>query len=392
MIIGIMGTPIESSNLGCMALTYSLLMELEKVSKRLGVAFEYIIFDGSDNFRAKEEICRPLNIAEDKLISGYMSMLYNPLRIIKNFGKTAKMFIGIKKCDCIIDITGGDSFSDIYGSVTFFGRTRVKRLIECMKKPLMLAPQTYGPFQSKRSQKVAAMVIKNASCVLTRDSFSMEVIKQLTGRSAVCCADMAFVLPYEKRVSETDKIKVGINVSKLLYSDDSEVPERNFRLTTDYRTFIDGLISYLTNDDRFEVYMIPHVGLDHEVHCELKKKYESIQLVQPVTNPIEMKSIIGGMDVFVGARMHGAIAAFTTGTACIPTAYSRKFNGLFKDLGYEVLIDLLELDTDKAIQKTIYYIENRENVKEQVNACRPVKDAKIQSMEMALEEWLREVK
>lgn len=392
MVIGIMGTPIESSNLGCMALTYSLLIELEKISKQMNTEFKYIIFDGSDNETARLEICNALNIKEDHLISGHMSLLYNPLRIMKNISKTIKMILEIKLCDCIIDITGGDSFSDIYGEVIFYGRTYTKILVEKMNKPLLLAPQTYGPFQTKKTKQLASYAIANADCVLTRDMFSYNVIKKLTDKNVICCADMAFLLPYNKKEYEnTNQIKVGINVSKLLYSDDLEVSARNFSTTVDYQKYIDGLLRYLTSSSKYEVYMIPHVGLDHEVHQELKKKYPTIKLVQPTTNPIMIKSLISEMDIFIGARMHGAIAAFTTGVACIPTAYSRKFSGLFKSIGYDVLIDLQKIETDKAIQDTISYVKNYKKLKERVIICNQNIEMKLKSMEKAIGSWINDI-
>lgn len=392
MVIGIMGTPIESSNLGCMALTYSLLIELEKISKQMNTEFKYIIFDGSDNETARLEICNALNIKEDHLISGHMSLLYNPLRIMKNISKTIKMILEIKLCDCIIDITGGDSFSDIYGEVIFYGRTYTKILVEKMNKPLLLAPQTYGPFQTKKTKQLASYAIANADCVLTRDMFSYNVIKKLTDKNVICCADMAFLLPYNKKEYEnTNQIKVGINVSKLLYSDDLEVSARNFSTTVDYQKYIDGLLRYLTSSSKYEVYMIPHVGLDHEVHQELKKKYPTIKLVQPTTNPIMIKSLISEMDIFIGARMHGAIAAFTTGVACIPTAYSRKFSGLFKSIGYDVLVDLQKIETDKAIQDTISYVKNYKKLKERVIICNQNIEMKLKYMEKAIGSWINDI-
>lgn len=58
----------------------------------------------------EQEICKEIGIKKDNIICGHMSLLYNPLRIIKNANNTIRMISEIRKCDCIIDITGGDSF------------------------------------------------------------------------------------------------------------------------------------------------------------------------------------------------------------------------------------------------------------------------------------------
>ena len=44
-----MGAPIDNGNLGCMALTYSLLSSLEDIAKETGDDFNYFIFDGTNN-------------------------------------------------------------------------------------------------------------------------------------------------------------------------------------------------------------------------------------------------------------------------------------------------------------------------------------------------------
>jgi colanic acid/amylovoran biosynthesis protein len=59
-------------------------------------------------------------------------------------------------------------------------------------------------------------------------------------------------------------------------------------------------------------------------------------------NPIFAKNYIAGLDFFAGARMHSTIAAFSSGIAVFPMAYSRKFNGLFIDtLDYKYMGDMV---------------------------------------------------
>ena len=59
----------------------------------------------------------------------------------------------IQKCDAIIDLTYGDSFSDIYGMKNFVLYSVPKLVTEKLHIPLILGPQTYGPFKSKMARK-----------------------------------------------------------------------------------------------------------------------------------------------------------------------------------------------------------------------------------------------
>jgi polysaccharide pyruvyl transferase WcaK-like protein len=64
------------------------------------------------------------------------------------------------------------------------------------------------------------------------------------------------------------------------------------------------------------------------------------------------------MDIFLGARMHSTIGAFSAGVPVIPFSYSRKFEGLFQSLEYPYVLNARELDTNACLKKTIEWIDN----------------------------------
>ncbi len=56
----------------------------------------------------------------------------------------------IDAADAVFDVSGGDSFADIYGVERFRTVAWPKRLAVLRRRPLVLLPQTYGPFRSPR--------------------------------------------------------------------------------------------------------------------------------------------------------------------------------------------------------------------------------------------------
>ena len=56
--------------------------------------------------------------------------------------------------------------------------------------------------------------------------------------------------------------------------------------------------------------------------------------------------------------MHATIAAFSSGTAVIPVSYSRKFEGLYETAGYPYLIDCTKMNEEEALERTMAYIAN----------------------------------
>lgn len=387
-----MGAPVNNSNHGCVALLYSLVHILSEIEKEEQEAFEYVIFDWKYNEESIHMMSELLNVDNDKIIYAPYVLINDPVRLAYHVRDYIRMRAAIKKCDCIIDVTEGDSFSDIYGDAWLSGRTRVKLLVEKLGVPLILAPQTYGPYLKEENKSLAVRSIKGAKAVMTRDRKSQELVKSIAGVDSVYTTDLAFALPYtDYKIENTDKIKVGINASNLLYFS-SEMKERKFTLSVDYKKYLMGLMDRIYESDKYEVYLISHVDGDYEVHKILKEKYPQTHLVPLFKNPIEAKSCISKMDIFIGARMHGTIAAFTCEVACIPTAYSPKFAGLFRSVGYDTLVDLASVSTEEAIEKTMKYIEQYVDLREKIKSCLFENNEIIQGAKKHMQMYLKSLK
>ena len=360
MRIGIMGAPIVNSNHGCEALLYSLLIELEKVSKQLGETFDYVIFDWKKGKNYIARLSKETGVPSSHLHFAPYVLLQDPVRLFYHSIDLAQMIHKIKSCDVIMDVTEGDSFSDIYGDAWFTGRTKVKLLCEKLGVTLILCPQTYGPYQKQKNLLLAKQAVEKADMVMGRDRESVRIVQSMTSKKAVYVRDLAFSLPYhsyEINEGASGKKKLGLNASYLLY-DNKEMKHRSFQLKTDYREFLFQLIDALLKQDQYEIFLIAHVDEDLKVHEVLKQKFPTLHVIPAFRDPIEAKSCIADMDLFIGSRMHGLIAAWSTSTICIPVSYSRKFRDLFSGISYYVDVDLCTLTTIDAVKKTMGYVED----------------------------------
>lgn len=364
----LLGAHINSSNLGCQALTYSLIKILEDISTQNGIALDYYIFEYQPNEEKTKSFIDKLGITDNKLYSYKFPFVVTLKNKVRNIFSILKFFEVLDKADIAIDVTAGDSFADIYGDDRFLATTKIKEIVEKRGIPLLLAPQTYGPFNKKENEKFAAKVIKNAYKVITRDSFSAAYVKKITGRDVPVTTDLAFQLPYQKNEIASSKIKIGLNISGLLVQNATETGfVRKSDLNTNYDLYVDDLLKYLTKKENYEVYLISHVDEDFQACKSYYQKYPSTKLVKLFTNPVDIKSFISGMDIFIGARMHATIAAFTSGVVTIPTAYSRKFETMFSIVNYNVVVDLQICDTETALTNTVAYIENYRELKKQMS-------------------------
>lgn len=369
MTIGILGAPIYNGNMGCLALTYSLLALLEEIASDLGAVFTYYDFEGIEDLGKTHILCRNLGIEEKRVKSFNIYPMESFLGLCHRPHKGLCTYFALKKCDLFIDLTQGDSFADIYGDDVFNKNANGKLLIEKrLKKPLVLGPQTYGPFQKEKNKEKAKEAIEKAVIVIARDEASAKYVRSFTDKEVYITTDLAFRLPYKSgglscsNTTEHSKITVGVNVSGLLSKNKLEATPMEFQLMTDYDAYIDALLSWLIDED-YEVSLIPHVIADYECCKLVADTFPQVKLVEMYQNPVDIKSKISEFDIFIGARMHATIGAFSSGVATIPTAYSRKFNGLYESVGYPYIVDLLHDSTEENLEKTKKYVEKYRELK-----------------------------
>lgn len=361
--IGILGCPVFNPNMGCAALQYSLILLLEKIRKKANADFHYYVFEYDIEPKRKTFICKELGLDTEKCdyiqspIETTLMSLKQLLKKIYFFPNNTRAYSKMKKCDVIIDLSQGDSFSDIYGEKRFYEWARIKKKVQKLGIPLVLGPQTYGPFFNEAVKKYSAEIIKKSALVISRDKDSKEAMMNYTNIPIIFGTDLAFRLPYHKHKHNSKLIKIGINPSGLLGKKKNDLSELKNDLRTDYDDYIRKLVAYLVSEKRYEVHMISHVGNEAK---ECFGGFSNVIYHDAFMSPIEAKDTISGMDVFIGARMHATIAAFSSGVATIPTAYSRKFKGVFSAIGYDRVIDLCEEDTETALNKTILLLKSME--------------------------------
>ena len=140
--------------------------------------------------------------------------------------------------------------------------------------------------------------------------------------------------------------------------------------------FEHGVQDKLVARDDIVVHLITHVvdsmrpdDSDSPAVDLLADRYPAVVRVPDFAGPSDAKSYIACLDVMIGARMHACIAAFSTGVAVIPVAYSRKFIGLFGDLlHYPHSVAPQGYDADTTVAFILDRIERRIELREAVKA------------------------
>jgi polysaccharide pyruvyl transferase WcaK-like protein len=255
-----------------------------------------------------------------------------------------------------LDVSGGDSFTDLYGERRFWEVTRPKLLALEMNRPLVLLPQTYGPFENPRIREVASRVVRGATRAWARDGASFRVLRDLAGDAFDaerhrCGVDLAFALPVRQPVwisptisawlRDRSKPLIGFNVSGLIWNRPLEA-SRRYKMRADYRRVVVAFLHRVVEETDARILLIPHVaelggrGESDSIACEAvraalqERAPGRAAVARDFTDPCEAKWLISKMDWFCGTRMHSTIAALSSGVPAAAIAYSIKTRGVFE--------------------------------------------------------------
>lgn len=211
--------------------------------------------------------------------------------------------------------------------------------------------------------------------VVARESITYEAMKPIQ-KNLIMVPDSAFWMePVPCYVDERleRNVVIGINISPMIISNEktSGMAYENYK----------HLITYILATTDAVVALIPHVvWASNDDRAVLRRLYEDFDqnprlvLVEDHTAP-ELKYIISHCKMFVGARTHATIAAYS---CCVPTlvvGYSVKARGIARDLfgteeGYVLPVQELTRPSQLTEVFQVLY-EKQDNIREHLKDTLP---------------------
>ncbi|MEO0487050.1 MAG: polysaccharide pyruvyl transferase family protein [Pseudomonadota bacterium] len=342
--VALIGHDTRNPNLGVGALTVANAAILRAQVAKAGVEVEVTALIGASDAQS----CIPSDEVRETIV--------RPLR------KPMEFLRHLRAADVVVDISGGDSFADIYGDRRIFQTLLQRWLTHVARRPLVVSPQTIGPFKKAHWRRLAAGTLSRSAVLCTRDEVSADFMAQMgVRREVIVASDVALKLPFDAPPPRTGgPVKVGLNVSALLMAG-GYTGKNMFGLKADYGALIHRIVARFLEQDNCELHLVGHViprtrgGVedDYQASLDLAASFPDCIVAPAFETPSEAKSYIAGLDFFMGARMHACIAAFSSGVPVVPMAYSRKFAGLFGALGYTHIVDCTS-DSPDAIETAIF--------------------------------------
>lgn len=241
--------------------------------------------------------------------------------------------------DLVWDTRSGDSFADIYGLARHSTMSLIHDFATQAGVPVVLAPQTIGPFGSRRGTMLARRNLRRSALVFARDPKSAEAAHSLGRDVDATTSDLVFGIAQPTVTTERD---VLLNVSGLLWDENPHVDAGQYRASI--RRIIDELLA-----SGRAVTLLPHVlqsgnakDNDEPVTHALAAEYDGRIDVHVPKDLHDARAAIAGAKLVIGARMHACLNALSTGTPAIAMAYSRKFAPLMKSVDWKAVVSITE--------------------------------------------------
>ena len=287
-----------------------------------------------------------LNKADERFISGgKISLRLRNKAIIDE----------IKASDICISV-GGDNYC--YSDP--FSYYAIDHYVKKFNKPLIMYGASIEPSMMKGIKKKDLMKF---DLIITRESITYEALNKFMPQGCTCLyPDPAFTLKCKEQVlpkNFEDGNIVGLNLSPLVmrYEAESGITNKAF----------ENLIECIIKHGR-QILLVPHVtqkgNSDYVTLKKIYDKYEGtgkVYLLPETLTAEEYKGYISRCRLFIGARTHSTIAAYSTSVPTLVLGYSVKSQGIDRDIyenNFGLLLPVQSLNSVNALTDKYEYIEN----------------------------------
>ncbi|MBR6155326.1 MAG: polysaccharide pyruvyl transferase family protein [Lachnospiraceae bacterium] len=275
------------------------------------------------------------------------------LDAIKNASKQANIALSV----------GGDNYC--------YGYPEIYAYLNRMYKQFGFKTVLWGCSVEPKLTEDAKVVkdLRNYERIVARESITYDAVKAI-GANVIYSPDPAFFMkPEAVDIDERmNKDTIGINCSPMIIRN-----EKSEGMT--YQNYRE-LIEYILRETDMNVALIPHVvwkqNDDRQVLARLYEECSDknrIILVEDHSAP-QLKHIISKCKVFVGARTHATIAAYSSGIPTLVVGYSVKARGIAKDLMMDqdnYIIPVQDLhNSDQLTKYTVKLLSEYDSVKAQL--------------------------
>jgi len=217
-----------------------------------------------------------------------------------------------------------------------FERTIEVLVAKSFNKPVVMFPNSVGPFRTWVGRFLSKLALNNCSSIIIRDPISYGIVESIGVKShKFLTSDMALLFePGTKPVREiTDHPVIGVCPGVYSFS----IPMQQIKkYIAGHAVALDAAIE----KHGFHVLFLPHYisGFAYDdleisqLILENMKHRENARILR-IDDLGEFKLVISQVDLLVSSKMHPAVLAVSGHVPSIAVVYDHKQTGFFRDLG-----------------------------------------------------------
>jgi polysaccharide pyruvyl transferase WcaK-like protein len=276
------------------------------------------------------------------------------------------LFRYVKDCDVVLSCSD-ENFKEsasllpinIYWLLTWWSMLVSKTwkilVVRSLGKPVVMLPNSFGPFRTTIGRLLSRMALNNCCVVLIRDRRSYQIARDMGIKAPmVVTSDTALLFDGSSSSSNFGAGVVGVCPG--LYSH-SVSGEKMMNYVVAHAEALDRVIERLG----VSVVFLPHYvsgfkydDLEISQMIRSRMRYSDMVRVLNLASLEEFKSWIGSVDLLVSSKMHPCVLATSSYVPSLCIAYDHKQTGFFSSLGMdEDVISLQQVNSNVLYEKIV---------------------------------------
>lgn len=365
---------IGSGNRGCAGISEGIIktLNLKKENTYLLEMNEEELIQDSKFGLSNIAILKKRVPLENNLVLYSTYRILNKLKFPLLWFKTYPYhkFLNLIKEEDVVFFTGGDLFC-------YPDMAKINCYIQNKMAKKNVTTFLWGAsIEEKLITKNMIRTFKSFDGIIVRESISKKTLEKIGINNVSCYPDPAFSLDpvvIELPQKLLKKKLIGINLSDFV--------GQNIKLDSIFGKNIINLFNYILKYTNYTIVLIPHVlweDQDDRNVCKMIEEYfKNDRIVYMNTenyNYLQIRYFISKCDLFIGARTHSVISAYSTCVPAIALGYSVKSHGIAKDLGLDkkLVVDYRNLVTEYELLDSFkYLVKNKVEIADNLNKIMP---------------------
>ena len=365
---------LDGGNRGCEAIARGSAILLDEPASNLIGYCRDIELDTRLGLAEKLTLvpCRRESWLIDRLLALASKAIPTDVTLAKRQLYPYRSFLRMITKDDTVLFTGGDMLCYDNYDIIFTNNWLHERGVRTILWGCSMGPEN----QTKRKLET----LFNFSLIYTRESLTYDYFQSMGLKNLCLIPDPAFVLqpqPFELPSYFEKNDLVGLNISKYVTG--------GMTMNSRFGKELINLIGHILKETTFHILLVPHVTWnvggenqdDRQMAQIIRKHFGNPERLRILDidnlNYCQIRHAISKCRMFIGARTHAVISAYSECVPAIALGYSIKSRGIAKDLGLDekMVVNSKDFSEGAVLRSFSYLMKNEDSIRKHLQDTIP---------------------